>query len=160
LIRARTAAEDAEDALRRLIVDPADASFWQVRIDPAEEPSIVGAPPDVNAAVAKALNERFDLARAGHDLDNAKTTVDFLQNQRLPDVRLETSYRGNGLSGTQFLRTGGFPGSVTGVRALGFGSALGQVFSNDYPTWSVGLTVSYPLGRSFEAASLARADVE
>jgi len=160
LIRAKTAAEDAEDALRRLIVDPNDGSFWQVQIDPAEEPSVVGAPPDLNAAVAKALNERFDLARAGHDLDNAKTTVDFLQNQRLPDVRLETSYRGNGLSGTQFLRTGGFPGSVTGVRDLGFGSALGQVFSNDYPTWSVGLTVSYPLGRSFEAASLARADVE
>ena len=160
LIRAKTAAEDAEDALRRLIVDPNDASFWQVRIEPEEEPSVVGAPPDLDAAVAKALNERFDLARAGHDLDNAKTTVDFLQNQRLPDVRLETSYRGNGLSGTQFLRTGGFPGAVTGVRDLGFGSALGQVFSNDYPTWSVGLTVSYPLGRSFEAASLARADVE
>jgi outer membrane protein TolC len=160
LIRAKTAADDAEDALRRLIVDPNDASFWQVRIDPAEEPSVVGAPPDLNAAVAKALNERFDLAQAGHDLDNAKTTVDFLQNQRLPDVRLETSYRGNGLSGTQFLRTGGFPGSVTGVRDLGFGSALGQIFSNDYPTWSVGLTVSYPLGRSFEAASLARANVE
>jgi outer membrane protein len=160
LIRAKTTADDAEDALRRLIIDPADASFWQVRIDPAEEPSIVGAPPDVNAAVAKALSERFDLARAGHDLDNAKTTVDFLQNQRLPDVRLETSYRGNGLSGTQFVRSGGFPGSVIGVRDLGFGSALGQVFSNDYPTWSVGLTVSYPLGRSYEAASLARADVE
>ena len=160
LIRAKTAAEDAEDALRRLIVDPNDASFWQVRIEPEEEPSVVGTPPDVDAAVAIALNERFDLARAGHDLDNAKTTVDFLQNQRLPDVRLETSYRGNGLSGTQFLRTGGFPGAVTGVRDLGFGSALGQVFSNDYPTWSVGLTVSYPLGRSFEAASLARADVE
>jgi outer membrane protein TolC len=160
LIRARTAAADAEDALRRLIIDPSDPSFWQVRIDPAEEPSIVAAPPDVDAAVVKALGERFDLARAGHDLDNAKTTVDFLQNQRLPDVRLETSYRGNGLSGTQFLRTGGFPGSVVGVRDLGFGSALGQVFSNDYPTWSVGLTVSYPLGRSFDAASLARAEVE
>ena len=39
LIRARTIAEDAEDALRRLIVDPSDMSFWQVRIDPTEEPT-------------------------------------------------------------------------------------------------------------------------
>ena len=31
LIRANTVAADAEDALRRLIVDPADASFWRVR---------------------------------------------------------------------------------------------------------------------------------
>ena len=49
---------------------------------------------------------------------------------------------------------------MTGTRSRGFGDALGQVFTNDYPTWSVGLTVSYPLGHSFEEASLARADVE
>jgi HAE1 family hydrophobic/amphiphilic exporter-1 len=160
LIRARTAAEDAEDALRRLIVDPADAAFWQVRLDPVEEPALAGALPDVDAAVANALNERFDLARAGRDLENARTTVTFLTNQRLPDVRLETSYRGNGLGGTQFLRAGGFPGVVTGTRPRGLGDALGQVFTNDYPTWSLGLTVSYPLGRSYEAASLARGEIE
>ena len=34
------------------------------------------------------------------------------------------------------------------------------MFTNDYPTWSFGLTVSYPFGRSFEEASLARAEVE
>jgi outer membrane protein TolC len=131
-----------------------------VRIDPIEEPTELGSAPDVDEAVAKALNERYDLARAGHELENAQTDVDFLHNQRLPDVRLETSYRGSGLAGTQFLRAGGFPGFVTGTRIRGFGDALGQTFSNDYPTWSLGLTVSYPLGRSYEAASFARADVE
>jgi outer membrane protein TolC len=160
LIRATTGAEDAEDALRRLIVDPDDASFWHVRLDPIEEPSVVSPPPDVDAAVSKALGERYDLARAAHDLENAETTVKFLDNQRLPDVRLETSYRGSGLAGTQFLRTGGFPGLVTGQRNFGFGDALGQAFSNDYPSWSLGMTVSYPLGRSYEAASFARAEVE
>ena len=160
LIRANTAADDSEDALRRLIVAPDDVSFWQVRLDPVEEPTAIGAFPDVNAAVAKALNERYDLARAGHELENARTTVEFLHNQRLPDVRLETSYRGNGLGGTQFLRGGGFPGSVIGSRDRGYEDALGQVFTHDYPTWSVGLTVSYPLGRSYEAASHARAEVE
>jgi outer membrane protein len=160
LIRAKTIADDAEDALRRLIVNPSDLSFWQVRIDPSEELTLVGQAPDVDAAVAKALNQRYDLARAGQELANAKTNVDFLQNQRLPDVRLETSYRGSGLSGTQFLRTGGFPGSVIGTRNLGYADALGQAFTNDYPTWSLGVTVSYPLGRSYEEASLARAEVE
>lgn len=160
LIRATTVAADAEDALRRLIVDPADASFWQVRLEPVEEPTTLAALPDVDAAVAKALGERYDLARAGYELENARTSVDFLNNQRLPDVRLETSYRGNGLAGTQFLRSGGFPGLVTGTRSRSLADALGQVFTSDYPTWSLGLTVSYPLGRSFEAASYARADVE
>jgi outer membrane protein len=160
LIRARTLAEDSEDALRRLIVDPDDVSFWRVRLEPTEELTLVAPPPDVDAAVAKALGERYDLARAGHELEKAKTTVDFFQNQRLPDVRLETSYRSSGLAGTQFIRTGGFPGVVTGTRRLGLDDALGQVFTSDFPTWSLGLTVSYPLGKSYEAASMARADVE
>jgi outer membrane protein TolC len=160
LIRAIALAQDAEDGLRRLIIDPADVSFWRVRLEPVDEPSQPGAVPDIDAAVAKALNERYDLAQADQELANAKTTVDLLDNQRLPDVRLETSYRGSGLSGTQFLRTGGFPGSVTGSLNRGFGEALSQVFTNDYPTWSLGVTVSYPLGRGYEAASYARAQVE
>ncbi len=160
LIRATTASGDAEDALRRLIMDPSDRSFWRMVIDPVDEPAPPGLVPDVDAIVAASLDRRYDVARAGQELENARSTIKFLNNQRLPDVRLETSYRGNGLSGTQFLRTGGFPGSVLGTRNRGFGDALGQSFSNDYPTWSLGLTVSYPLGRSFEAASLARAESE
>ena len=160
LIRANTAAEDAEDRLRRLIMDPADASFWRTRVDPIDTPAGRGPLPDVDAAVANALSGRYDLARAGHELENARTNVDFLSNQRLPDVRLETSYRGSGLGGTEFLRTGGFPGVVTGTRNRSFGDALGQAFTPDYPTWSFGVTVSYPLGRSYEEASLARADIE
>src|SRR5206468_4295910 len=146
--------------LRRLIMNPADATFWRMRIDPVEEPTDHSALPDVDSAVANALKGRYDLARAGHDLENAKTNVAFLTNQKLPDVRLETSYRGSGLGGTQFLRTGGFPGVVTGTRDRSFADALGQAFTSDYPTWSVGVTVSYPLGRSYEEASLARAYVE
>jgi outer membrane protein TolC len=160
LIQARTQAEDAEDHLRRLIMDPADASFWALRLDPVDAPPDPTAFPDTNAAVAKALDGRFDLARASHDLENAKTNVDYLGNQRLPDVRLEASYRGSGLGGTEFLRTGVFPGIVTGTRDRGFGDALGQAFTPDYPTWSVGVTVSYALGHSYEEASHARAQVE
>lgn len=160
LIQAGATAEDAEDRLRRLIMDPADAAFWNVRLDPVDDPAEPGAFPDADAAVAKALDGRYDLARAARDLDNAATNVDLLRNQKLPDVRLETSYRGNGLGGTQFVRSGGFPGIITGTRNRSFGDALGQAFTPDYPSWSVGVTVSYPLGRSYEEAAAARAEVE
>jgi len=160
LIRANTTAGDAEDRLRHLIADPSDASLWATRIDPVEELTGQGALPDVDAAVARALSERYDLARAGRELENATTNVEFFSNQKLPDVRLETSYRGSGLGGRQLLRTGGFPGVVSSTRDRSFGDALGQAFSPDYPTWSFGVTVSYPLGRSYEEASLARAEVE
>jgi outer membrane protein TolC len=160
LIRVNTTAEDAEDRLRRLIMDPTDGSFWRMRLDPTEEPTGYGSSPDVDAAVGNALANRYDIARAGHELDNARTNIELLRNQVLPDVRLETSYRGSGLGGTQFLRTGGFPGVVTGTRDRSLVDAVGQAFSPDYPTWSVGVTVSYPLGRTYERASVARAEVE
>jgi len=160
LIQARTDAEDAEDALRRLIVDPSDVDFWHAHLDPTEPPPVVQSSLDVDAAVSRAISGRFDLARAQQDLDNAKTNVDLSRNQTLPDVRVEASYRGNGLAGRQLVRTGDFPGSVTGTLDRGFGAALGQTFGTDYPAWSVGVTISYPLGRSYEEASLARAEVE
>ena len=119
--------------------------------------TIVGQAPDVDAAVAGA-STRYDRRAARNLRMRRRTWTSF--KPALPDVRLETSYRGNGLAGTQFLRTGGFPGVITGTRDRSFADALGQAFSPDYPTWSVGVTVSYPLGRSYEEASLARAQVE
>ena len=110
--------------------------------------------------MASALNERYDLARARQDLDNADTNVQFFRSQKLPDVRLEASYRGGGAGGTQLLRSGPFPGVVTSRLDTGFGDVLGQLFKHDYATWSFGVTMSYPLGRSYEEAGLARAEIE
>jgi outer membrane protein len=160
LIQARTTAEDAEDRLRRLIMNPAEDAFWKVKLDPVEPPPPTEALPDVDEVVAKTVARRTDLARAQHDYENATTNVDLLRNQTLPDVRLETSYRGNGLAGHQLVRTGGFPGVITGARDRSFGDALSQAFSPDYPSWSVGVLVNYPIGKSYEEASLARAKVE
>jgi outer membrane protein TolC len=160
LIRAEAAAGDAEDALRRLIMDPADNAFWRVHLDTIDEPGPRVDMPDVEAVVSAAIDKRYDIARAQNDVNNAATRVEFLSNQALPDVRLETSYRGNGLGGSQLLRTGGFPGTIVGRTGSGFGDVLGQVLSNDYPTWSVGVTVSYPLGRGYQEVSAVRARVE
>ena len=160
LIRAQAAAKDAEDALRRLIADPGDASFWQLHLEPVDQPTEDVAPIDVDRAVAAALDGRYDLTIARQQLDNADTNLKFLGNQKLPDVRVEASYRGGGFGGTELVRSGGFPGSVTGTLNTGFGNVLGQLFSQDFPTWSFGITVSYPIGQSAEEASFARAQVQ
>jgi len=160
VIRARAAADDGEDRLRRLIMDPADTTFWNARLDLVDEPGERNGLPDIDAVVARAQNERYDIGRARNDVSNAATNVDFYSNQRLPDVRMEASYAGAGLGGVQLLRSGGFPGVVTGTFNSGFGTVLGQTFGRDYPTWSLGLTVSYPVGRSFEEVSKVQAEVE
>ena len=159
LIVARTNALQVEDVLRTLIIDPKRADYWSVRLDPAERVPVMGGPPDVDAAVRRALAERSDIAQARKQIENSDTTVALAKNQTLPDLRAQATYVTNGQGGSRLLRTGGFPGTITGIEATSYGNVLGQVLSSDFPTWTVGFTLSYPLGRSVDEANLARARV-
>src|SRR6202011_4458901 len=108
-----------------------------------------------------ALRDRADLVRARKDIENSQTSLKFTRNQRLPDVRLNASYAASGLGGTQVLRTGGFPGTIVGPGQItDFSAVLNQLFAHNYPTWTVGVIVSYPLGQSNEEANYARARLE
>jgi outer membrane protein len=161
LIVAETAVKQAEDRLRLLIFDAARRDVWNIQIEPAEAPPVVTASIDMDGAVTRALRERADLARARKDIENANTSLRLAGNQKLPDVRLNASYQASGLGGTQVLRTGGFPGTIIGGGPVtGFGSVLDQLVNSNYPTWAVGVSVSYPLGQSAEEAIHARSRLE
>jgi outer membrane protein len=132
-----------------------------VRIEPVDSPPLAAASPDLDAAITAALRDRADLARVRKDIEQAELTVKFSRNQQLPDVRVNASYVASGLGGTQLLRAGAFPGTIVGPgAATGFGSVLSQLLTSDYPTWTVGLSVNYPLGQGTERANHARATLE
>ena len=88
------------------------------------------------------------------------TNIRYHRNQRLPDVSLQVNYGLEGAGGQQLLRTGGFPGTVVGRQQKSFGGVLGDIFANEFPSWTVGVTVSYPLGTSSADANLERARLE
>jgi outer membrane protein TolC len=161
LIVAQTVIKEAEDRLRLLVLDTAQRDSWSVQIDAIDSPPLGLPAPDVEAAVTTALRERADLARARKEIENAQTSATYAGNQRLPDVRLNASYQASGLGGTQVLRSSGFPGTIVGSGAVtDFGSVLNQLFGRDYPTWAVGVSVSYPIGQSADDANYARARLE
>jgi outer membrane protein TolC len=161
LIVAETTVKQAEDQLRTQVLDTTDPDAWTATIETVDTPPVSLVPVDVNGAVAAALRDRGDLARARKDIESSRIGVSFAGNQRLPDVRLNAAYQASGLGGTEVIRSGGFPGTVVGSGAvIDFGSVLGQLFGHDYPTWTVGVSVSYPLGQSAEDASYARARLE
>ncbi|CAN5858057.1 efflux RND transporter permease subunit [soil metagenome] len=160
LIVARTRARQAEDLLRTLIVDTNRQDFWSVRLEPADAVPPVGPARDVDAAVRRALSERTDLARARREIEISDTGILLARSETRPDLRLEANYLTDGAGGTRLLRTGGFPGTVIGSEATRYSDVLGQVLKFDYPTWTVGMTFSYPLGKSAAEANLARARIE
>jgi HAE1 family hydrophobic/amphiphilic exporter-1 len=161
LIIAETSVKQAEDRLRLLIFDTTNRDNWNVSIEAVDSPPIATVTIDLEAAVTRALAERGDLLRARKDIENAQTSVKYANNQRLPDVRLNASYLASGLGGTQVLRTGGFPGTIVGPGVVTpFGSVVSQLFAHDYPTWAVGVSVSYPIGEGADQANYARTQLE
>src|SRR5262249_16293829 len=144
-----------------LIFDTSEPDTWTVSIQTVDSPPISIVPIDLDAAIAGALRSRTDVQRGRLDIENTQTNVKYAASQRLPDVRVNASYLASGLGGTEVIRSGGFPGTVIGSGAVtDFGSVLNQLFERNYPTWAVGFSLSYPLGKSAEEANYARAQLE
>lgn len=150
----------AEDVLRALVYDPAAADFWTLRIEPATPPVFAATPVNVDAAVTMALASRTDLQRTQKGIETADITLRYFRNQTLPDVTASLDYGLTGLGGTQFLRGAGFPGPVVGFNNRGFADVLGDLFGNNFPSWTAALSVSYPIGPTPQDAGLARARLQ
>ncbi len=160
VIRAEADLERAEDQLRTLVFDPDTPDFWSMRLEPSDSPVLQAREIDVDAAVRNALLNRTDLDTLDKNLDVTDTNIRYHRNQQLPDVNLQVDYGLTGLGGERLIRTGGFPGMVVGQEQKSFGSVLGDIFANEFPNWTVGVTVSYPLGTSAADASVERYRLE
>jgi outer membrane protein TolC len=151
-----------QDRLRALIADPNSPDFWTMRLEPTDQPLL--APQraiDVDAAVRNALQNRTDIIETRKQIESAGINVRYFSNQRLPDVNLEATYGLVGLGGTQYeFGSGGFPPPIVGQTARGFGSVLGDVFRNQFPSWTLGVSIGYPIGRSDAEAGLARSRLQ
>ncbi len=149
-----------EDRLRTLIFDPDTPDFWSLRIVPSDTPVLQAREIDIDTAVQYALENRTDLHALDNNIETTDINIDYFHNQRLPDVNLDVNYTLNALGGTQLIRTGGFPGTVTGQQHTSFGSVLNDIVTNEFPTWTVGVTIAYPLGRSSAEANLERSRLQ
>jgi HAE1 family hydrophobic/amphiphilic exporter-1 len=155
----------AEDTLRALVFNPSSPDFWSIRIQPDELPEFQPVPVNLNTAIQNALQNRSDLQRVRKNLEITDVNIAFQRNQTLPDVNAQLAYNAVGVGGREIERGDGPFGPGTGAPTGGFlnrgyGSVLGDLFRNDYPTWSFALNVSYPIGRSQQEAALARTRVQ
>jgi outer membrane protein TolC len=155
---------DAEDALRALVFDPNMPDFWTIKIEPTDLPAFEPITVDTDAAVRNALSHRTDLEQSRKSIEGDDINIRFYRNQMLPDVSANLNYGLQGLGGTQLQRGNGpfgpGTGDVLGSSQRGFGTVLGDLFQNQYPSWTAGVTISYPVGTSSAEANLARVQLE
>ncbi len=151
-----------ELALKRLIVFGTQDPNWDAQVTPSEQPEFAPTPIDIPAAVKRALEARSDLQQARKNLLVNQTTLKYLNNQTLPQVDLQARYGLVGQGGQQFTNcTGsGISRICSGTIPGGFGDAFDTLFHNNYPSWTMALNVTYPLGTSTADANVARAHVQ
>lgn len=160
VIVAQALIQDAEDQLRALIFDPSQPDFWNVQIEPTDTPNVEPMVVNIDSAVGTALANRTDLIRARRSLDNTDVNIRYFRNQTLPQLDLGVILNAQGLGGTQLIRGPGFPGDVIGSNQRSYGDVLRDLAGFDFPTWTVQLAISYPIGTSPADASLARARLQ
>jgi HAE1 family hydrophobic/amphiphilic exporter-1 len=156
VITAESQIATAEDRLRTLIFNPTDQAFWNVTIEPSELPSFTPVTVDSEAAIRNALDRRSDIQQSRKALEQSDISLRFQRNQTLPEITADFDYSVSGIGGTQLRRESPFGGAIIETSQRSFGSVVGDLFSNDFPTWTAGVTVRYPLGRSAQDAALAR----
>ena len=166
VIVAEAAIKRAQDNLRALILDPAKADFWTTSFQPTDAAPFQEAAIDTDAAVRNALDKRSDLRSAKNSLERSDIDIKYLKNQILPDVNAQATYITRGVGGVQLspvdftaIGAGGLPNRSI-IADRGFGTVLGDVFQNAYPDWTVGVSITYPLGTNTAQANLARAKLQ
>jgi len=152
----------AQDNLRALILDPGTPDFWTVSFEPTDAPAFTAQAIDVDAAVRNALDKRSDLAAAKNSLEQSDINIKYYRNQIKPDVNANVTYISTAAGGV-LLSPVDFAAIAAGeavnrtiVSQRGFGSVLGDVLQSQYPNWTVGITVGYPIGSNVSQANLAR----
>jgi outer membrane protein TolC len=158
VILAENALLEAEDLLRRAIFSKNDPDTWALRIVPKDRPSAEQSAVDLATAMTTALEKRTDIVAARKNVESAELNVDFARNQRLPRVDLVAGYGTSGVGGTLIERDG-LGGPIVRTIPGGYGDALSDVFGAEFPTWSLGVNVSYPILNKQANAAAARARI-
>jgi outer membrane protein TolC len=153
LIVAGARIETAEDLLRSQILDPARPDYWELKLQPTQTIQLTPKEIDVPAAIQNALANRLDLAVMKRDMEITDLNLSVSRNNTRPNVDLNVGYAARGDGGTEFLGDGT-------TRVIGFGNVLGDAFGGAYPSWSTGVTVSYPIGHNSADAALARSQIQ
>jgi outer membrane protein len=163
VIVAEAAIKQAEDRLRALILNPSSPDFWTTTLEPSEPMPFTAVSVDVEGATRRAVDNRTDVQLAKNSIEKNDLSLKFFRAQLLPEINANVSFQTNGVGGAQLSPITSFTGTQDPrsiVAQRGYGTVLGDVLTSQYPTWTVGVTVAYPLGGNTQETNLARARLQ
>jgi outer membrane protein TolC len=149
----------AEDQLRSLILDPSRPDYWEVHLMPTDTIRLTPRDIDPQQVIKNALENRLDLLALKHSIEITDFNLSLGKNNTLPAVDLALAYSSQGTAGTQYEFGSGFPPPIIGRSDRPWSNALADTFLGQFPTWSLGVNVSYPLGRTSQEVTYAQTQI-
>lgn len=140
---AEKAVRDAEDRLKVILNMPKNGE-WGGAILPSDPAQFSLVVPDLPGAVAEALSKRPQYEVAKIDLSSRELTLRLARNQLLPDLSFQGGVGINGLSAVD----------------PSYRTALDNLGSRDFYTYSAGLVLSVPLGNRAARAEFIKAQLQ
>jgi outer membrane protein TolC len=139
-----------EETLKNLLVKKSSAGLFSVRIvikDPMPQPRASDIP-DVEAALAAALEARPEMRQAETNLKNQDISVSYTNETLAPNISVFGFYAGSGLQGHSDQQDSGMFG------------AFGQSFKGAYPEYATGFSMSIPIRNRVAQADNMRSQIE
>jgi outer membrane protein len=147
----------AENSLKTLMLADRTAPQWSRSLTPISP--IALEPPKIGLAIAttEALKNRPEIAQLESSAAINKIEQDYFKNQTKPQIDLVGSYTTQGLAGAVTPNgTGRVPENLIG----GYGTSIGNLIAQDYPSYRVGVTIQLPWGNNVAKANYGRSLVQ
>jgi outer membrane protein len=109
--------------------------------------------------IAGALRDRPDLAQAGIQVENSQISLKGSLNALRPELDVVGAVQNGGLSG-DINPTGAALTPGAAVYPGGYGTTLGQIFKNNFPSYSVGVQLTLPLRNRVAQADAVRDELQ
>ena len=159
LLGAEIAWRNQELVFKRLLVNGPDDPLLTQTLVPTALPVLIQQAIDIDAAVARALEERADLRQTRYQREMSVLDLAVTNNNTRPDLNLTAAYSVQGTGGDRFERSG-LGGEPQLVEPGGYLDGLNSIWLRDAPTWSLTLNFSYPIGNRGAKANLRRAQLQ
>jgi HAE1 family hydrophobic/amphiphilic exporter-1 len=153
----------AENVLKTLILPDRTSPEWTRPLTPATPVERDVPQIGLDVAMTEAIKNRPELAELSTTAQINKIDQRFYRNQTKPQIDIVSSYTAQGLAGTE---TPAAINPITGMSRVppnlvgGLFTSLGNLAALDYPSYRVGLNISFPLGNRTAEANLGRSLVE
>jgi outer membrane protein len=140
------------------LANPAIRAAHIIATDTVPAPETEAARP-VEDLTAEAIRNRPDLAQAGIQVENSQISLKGSLNALRPQLDVVGTVQNGGLSGDiNPVAAALTPGAA--IYPGGYGTGLGQIFRNNFPTYGVGLQLTLPVRNRVAQADAVRDELQ